>query len=315
MFYVAYVANNCFCLLKNSFFLPRFFQNLPDSELRDSCNQVQRHRFVERKLNRTFARFVARKFFLEGFASGRRGVKPDVIFEPGEINQIGFMKPERRNPVTDGLFRVGCDLFDSRPHLFQNRLHFFRKPGDVLVNVGGFCLCHGGFFCLKNKVDYQLLSTLINLRFWVIITHHPLHAKLVGQHSEIRTPKRVRHWHKNLTARRQAVEKMVGLFLAVGCDVDIEKIALHTCSERGRAVAAHQHTMLANWQRDVQDFVRVGAFHVGRAGWYVAETREAVKLTAEHEFVQIEGLFAGAVEVEVGIEKWHSCVNFEMKLF
>lgn len=146
----------------------------------------------------------------------------------------------------------------------------------------------------------------------VIVINHPLHSEPVGKHPEIRAPEGVGDRHGYVATRRKSVEQPVGFLLAVCRDRDVEKIALYAVREFRRTIAAHQHT-IPHGQGDVQDFFclvfRQRLF--GRR--HVAEAREGCELAAEYGLVKIERCFAGAVKIEVDVEKSHDIWVFEWK--
>lgn len=56
-------------------------------ELHDPAHQIERKRFVRGELNRSFGKFKDGDFRFERFDSGGCGVKPNVFWIAGEIDQ------------------------------------------------------------------------------------------------------------------------------------------------------------------------------------------------------------------------------------
>jgi hypothetical protein len=118
------------------FFRCRFFQIFLDPELDNRADQLVRYRFVERKLRRSFGRFVRRQLGLEFLSPAGRRVKTNVVLERSEMHQVA-VQLECRHLVTDGFLGFRRGRFDRLSDFLQYLLDIGREAGDVIVNGPG----------------------------------------------------------------------------------------------------------------------------------------------------------------------------------
>lgn len=106
------------------------------TELNDFRNQIIRNGLIERELDRTLGCLIASNFLLEFLRPARRGIKPDVMFEGGKMDEIPI-ECERRHLITDLFLRVGSRFFNDPSYFLQDALNFFGKAGNILINSLG----------------------------------------------------------------------------------------------------------------------------------------------------------------------------------
>jgi hypothetical protein len=81
-----------------------------------------------------------------------------------------------------------------------------------------------------------------------IVINHPLNAKFVFTHSEIRAPKSVRKRHFHFSAFRKSVENRIGFSVLLALDGDRKIIACNRIlPHRFKTVGCHQNTAVADW--------------------------------------------------------------------
>src|SRR5262245_9116265 len=104
------------------------FQNSLYPELHDPADQVVRNWFIEWKSYRSLSSFITGQLFFEFLTLPGRGIKPDMFFVGGKINQIPAFQIEGRYFIADRLFRARRRFPNSHPYLFQNLLNGWGSP-------------------------------------------------------------------------------------------------------------------------------------------------------------------------------------------
>src|SRR4029079_9530393 len=79
--------------------------------------QRKRHWFIERKLDRSFCKYIFCYFFLKFFGSRRRGIKADMILPCGKVYQVSI-KLKCGHLVTNGFFGLWRGFLNGDPDLF-----------------------------------------------------------------------------------------------------------------------------------------------------------------------------------------------------
>src|SRR5262245_9910660 len=113
------------------------FQNFLYPELHDPADQVVRNWFIEWKSYRSLSSFITGQLFFEFLTLPGRGIKPDMFFVGGKINQIPAFQIEGRYFIADRLFCARRRFSDSHPYLFQNLLNGGWEARNVLIYVSG----------------------------------------------------------------------------------------------------------------------------------------------------------------------------------
>jgi len=127
---------------------------------------------------------------------------------------------------------------------------------------------------------------------------HPRHAELIHQHAEAESPEGLGKRHADLRFFRQRIEQTLRFLGRVDSDIDAE--ASLTIEATGRRVGRHDN-IIAEHHAGMKDLLVHFLRRLFRHGGF-AVAHHHDEFGSERLFIELEGLFAIAVEIEVGVE-------------
>lgn len=115
----------------------------------DAPHQIKRQGLIQRELHRALAEFVCAELSGKDLDPLRTGIKADVVFKRGEVDDVA-LEEERRYAVGYLLRGFGEDFEDRVAHLVQLRLHLRREAEDVVGDGGRGIVGHRFFTSRRN---------------------------------------------------------------------------------------------------------------------------------------------------------------------